>query len=192
VRPGVSERIHRSDEGLTVVELVVAVLVLAIIVVPLSTSVIVGLTSTLRAEQQTTDTTDQQTLASYFVNDVQSADDISVNTTAPACGGTTAVIQMHWVDPVGSVDKQAAYVADGTGQFERVYCEAGVVVKRATVVNALASAPVVACDPSPCSSAQPGGTPKSVSMQVSTVGSKDGPSYETYSFELQATRRVTA
>lgn len=175
---------------MSVIEIVVAFMVLGVIVAPLSTSVIIGLSSTERAAQRTTDTSDQQVLASYFSHDVQSADDVQ---TASTCGAGTgsSVVQLHWVDPVGAVDKVAAYRATTGGELLRVYCEGGSVVKTITVVHALDTAPTVTCDGAACPASA--GVPREVAMSVTTVGDKGpGPSYDTYQFELSATRRVTA
>lgn len=180
---------RRDDAGMTIIELVVAIIVLGIIIVPLSTSVIIGLATTQRAAQRTTDTTDQQLLASYFLYDVQSAADVS--TTSPGCGGANTILQLHWVDPVDGLDRKAAYVADPAGTLDRVYCDSSGATRTTSMVAAVQSAPSPRCDGVACSAAQPGGTPRNVSMQVSTVGSKSGASYETYTFTLSATRRVT-
>lgn len=172
------------------VELVVAVLILGIIIVPISTSFIVGLATTERAAQRTTDTSDQQLLASYFVNDVQSADTVSTGTAG--CSQSNAVVLLTWTEPVNPIVKTAVYVRTTDDELLRVYCDSTGVTTTVKVVNALAAAPVVQCDLAACATALPGGKPKAVSMAVVAVGTKSGPSYETYNFTLSATRRVTA
>jgi type II secretory pathway pseudopilin PulG len=185
----------RSDEGMTMVELVVAVLVLGIIIVPISTSVIIGLATTQRAEQRTTDTTDQQVLASYFVNDIQSADTVSVGTAG--CSQSNVVLQLAWSDPnVGSsIAKTVVYVKTADEQLQRVSCDSTGATKTVVTVHALGATPTVTCDGTvvACATALPGSKPRVVAMHVSTIGTKvgTGPSYETYDFDLSATRRAT-
>lgn len=184
-------RIDRNEDGFSIIELIVAFMVMAIIIAPLSTSVIIGMSSIERSNQRTTDTTDQQILASYFTHDVQSADD--VQTASATCGAAvgTPVLRLHWLDPVGSVDKIAAYVVTSGNELQRVYCEGGATVNSVVVVHTLSGAPTVACDGAGCPAA--GGTPREVSMHVVTVGSTNAAlSHDIYEFDLSATRRVTA
>lgn len=188
---GLTQRVDRNEEGMTVIEIIVAFMVLAVIIAPLSTSVLLGMSSAERASQRTTDTTDQQILSSYFVHDVQSADD--VQTASATCGASvgTPALRLHWVDPVGSVDKIAAYVVTSDNELHRVYCEAGSTVNTVVVVHSLSSAPSPKCDGAACPAA--GGTPREVSMHVATRGNSVSElSYDTYEFDLSATRRVTA
>lgn len=187
--------LDRSDEGATLVEMIVVVLILAIIMGPLSASVISGLFSTEQAAHRTANTTDQQLLASYFANDVQSADDVSVPAT-PGCGATgTTVVQFHWVDPnpAGAIDKTAAYVASG-GALVRAYCEVGGSSKSIPLVGAMGSTPTAMCTTAgvtaPCAPAA--GAPQSVSLTVVATGSTSDASFDSYTIQLSGTRRVTA
>lgn len=188
----------RREGGATVIELIVVILILAIIIGPLSGALITGLITTAQSDQRGTDTTDQQTLASYFVNDVQSTDSVSL--TSAGCGDTvaggTVVLHLEWSDPgntsaVGDdVSKKVAYVATTGKQLHRVACQTPGGNNTVIVVNALTSNPAVECDGAACTA---GAKPKVVTMNVSTSGTTStGPSYETYTFELEATRRVTA
>ena len=181
--------IDRNEEGLTLIELIISILILGIIMAPLFSSMVIGLASTEQASQLTANSTDQQVVASFFVNDVQSAADVSTTST---CGGAGAVVQFHWVDPVDGKDKVAAYVRTATSELQRVYCENGVSVKTSQLVGALgATGPTVECDGAACSTANPGSTPRAVSMTVTETGSTSSASRETYSFTVAATRRTT-
>lgn len=183
---------------MTIIELIVAILILAIIIGPLSGAMITGLITTAQSDQRGTDTTDQQTLASYFVNDVQSAD--SVSTASPGCGDTvvggTVVLHLEWADPgstsavADDVAKKAAYVRTTDNQLHRVACSTPGGNNTVIAVHALTSTPTVQCDGAACTA---GAKPKVVTMNVSTSGTTSAsPSHETYVFELEATRRVTA
>jgi prepilin-type N-terminal cleavage/methylation domain-containing protein len=188
-------RIDRNEDGMTLVELVVATLILGIIILPLGSSVILGLGRTEQAAQRTTNTADQQVLASYFVNDVQSAADVAVPPAAPGCGVTDPlVVQFHWVDPVGTVNKNVVYTAPTTGpsagELVRVYCDSAGGTRTVTVIHALETVPSPKCDAVACSAATP--TPQVVSMQVVSRGTTGtDPSSETYTFNLSASRRTT-
>jgi prepilin-type N-terminal cleavage/methylation domain-containing protein len=187
--------VDRNEDGMTLVELVVATLILGIIILPLGSSVILGLGRTEQAAQRTTNTADQQVLASYFVNDVQSAADVAVPPAAAACGVTDPlVVQFHWVDPVGTVDKTVVYSAPTTGtsagEMVRVFCDSTGVTRTATVIHALASVPSPKCDGVTCTAATP--TPQVVALQVASRGTTGtDPSSETYTFNLSASRRMT-
>jgi prepilin-type N-terminal cleavage/methylation domain-containing protein len=195
----------RRDEGMTMIELVVAVLIMAIIIGPLSASVLVGLASVQQSEQRTTNTADQQVFASFFVHDVQSADDVSA--TSATCGGAGSVLELHWVDPGTAVDTRVAYVKTGA-VLTRKACAAttapdgtvSVANRDVIVANALTAAPAprllkddgtVLCDAA-VGVCPDGARPRSVVLPVSIKGASDGHSYETYTFNLQATRRVTS
>ena len=179
---------------MTLVELVVASLILGLIIVPLSTSVIVGLGATERANQRTTNSADQQVLASYFVNDVQSAETVSVPPAVPGCGVTDPmVVQFHWTDPAGPIDKTVLYTAPTTGasagELVRVSCDSPGGTRAVTTIHALQSVPTPKCDGATCTAATP--TPQVVAMQVSARGDNNSPSFETYTFNLSGSRRVT-
>lgn len=183
---------RRSEEGVTLIELIVVVLVMGIIVAPLTTAVMTSLITTQQSLQRTGDTTDQQILASYFEHDVQSADTVSVPATS-ACGGAGAVVEFQWEDPVGPIDKTVAYVVTGT-EMTRVSCESPGSTKSVPVTHALQSTPVAQCTTAgttaPCTAAA--STPESVSLDITVIGSSTGASRETHNFTLSATRRVTA
>jgi Tfp pilus assembly protein PilE len=149
--------VDRHDEGFTVIELVISIFIMAIIVVPISSSVILGLASTERAQQRTTDSTDQQVLASYFVNDVQSADTVTAGTTG--CG-VSAALRLDWNEaqplpatPGTFVGKTVVYSFTSSNVLQRVSCDTAGNSKTVVVVNAMAAAPVASCDGATCPTA---------------------------------------
>jgi Tfp pilus assembly protein PilE len=144
----------RRDEGFTVIELVIAIIIVTIIVVPITSSVILGMASTERAQQRTTDSTDQQVLASYFVNDVQSADTVTAGTSG--CGASAA-LRLDWNEaqplpatPGTFVGKTVVYSFTSSNELQRLSCDTAGNSKTVLVVNAMAAAPVPSCDGATC------------------------------------------
>lgn len=178
-----------SDEGLTLIELLVAVVILGIIVTVMSQAIILGLKTTDAMTQKVAESADTSLVTSYFVTDVQSAQDIS--TSDATCGGAP-VVRSKWTD-VGSPSAASddityigAYLTqtvDGERQLIRVLCrqasgEPGFTeTSRTPVIHNLSTttAPQVIC-PVSCD-----GTPSSVTLTITEV---DG-----FSFDLSASRR---
>lgn len=183
---------------MTIAELTVAFLIMAIIIGPLSATVLLGLKSTQQTIHRTTDTTDQQILASYFTPDVQSADTVQTGSTCGASLGTP-VLQLRWTDPgeaAASSVKVASYVMTSGNELHRVFCQGDATtqaqVKVVPVVHALVAAPTVTCDGATCPASAAATAPRDVAVHVSTKGSATGASFDQYDFDLSATRRVTA
>jgi prepilin-type N-terminal cleavage/methylation domain-containing protein len=159
---------RRGEDGFTLVELLVAVVILGIIMVPLATVMIGFLRNTDAVTARLGESHDQQTAAAYWQQDVSSIGlrsstyDIanhtfpllqSVNTSfgcaVPA--GTTPVVVLAWnsYDSAGSATSISfAYLRDATRtQLLRLHCTGSTVDSSATLAHELdaAVAPTVAC-----------------------------------------------
>lgn len=172
-------RLSRDDRGVTLIEILVAVTLLAIIIAPLTNAMIAYLRNTNATNDRMAASHDAQIAAAYFAQDVQSIgvrdwtaspytlQPSSVQQPAPAatCGGTAVpagLIRMQWDAPATASGAPpvvwVSYVDDGHRQLHRMYCEGGV-LKDTVLVHNLDSAPTLTSSGSP--------VPDSISMEVS-------------------------
>ena len=120
-------RRRRDDEsGFTLVELLVAIVILGLIAFSLTEAVILGLKTTDATAASSSRSVAAQTLTSYFTDDVQSAE--TVDTTAPSClnGGPVAgsvFLHLAWTDRQVRADQQVrrdvSYALDPPGASEQ-------------------------------------------------------------------------
>ena len=91
----------RDDSGFTLIELIVAIAILGVIVVALGTGLVSILDNSNATTQRLTESHDAQIAASYFPNDVQSADVSGTVTSSDArCdqSGNTTVVRLAWTE----------------------------------------------------------------------------------------------
>lgn len=188
---------ERGD-GFTIVELMVAMMIMLIITVPLVTSFVLGIRTTAEAQQDVTNSADAQVVAAFFDIDVSNARTVATTSSCGAGAGRQVVLALTWQDggavqTVAYVTEQDAAIAQELGVasafvLERVEC--GAASGSSVVARQLVGAPVLRCDGSiGCPSA----TPRTVSLELvehSRLLTDTGPSEE-YSFRVSATRRVT-
>lgn len=172
----------RAEDGFTLPELLVAVVILGIIGGALTGSIITGLKVTDGTSERIGESTDAQLASAYFAGDVQSATEV-LGTLHPLCAlpqGASAVVSFSWEDPTDSARRVASWFTrdvDGDRHLSRRYCEGGAVKSTVTVARSLgAAAPDLSC-PGGCA-----GTPKSATL---TVTEKSG-----FTFRLAGTRRA--
>jgi prepilin-type N-terminal cleavage/methylation domain-containing protein len=143
----------RSDAGVTLVELLVAIVMLGIIAVPLGNALISFFRNTNATTDRLAESHDAQISSAYFGQDVQSigvrdwsnpagpyAIGTSVETNAAPKAGTfpcglatdsNAVVRMAWDDPTGASTKRivtVSYVVRQVGpekQLHRLRCDDG-------------------------------------------------------------------
>jgi prepilin-type N-terminal cleavage/methylation domain-containing protein len=146
----------RSEEGFTLVELLVAMMISGIIMASIISAVYVGIRTTTGAQRGLDQSNAQQLIAHYFAADVQGACDPALSsptcprspnpTTASgsACG-STAVFAMDSVSSATGITANTtiAYVLQGT-TFTRVSCAygAGAAVSTVPLAANVASAAV--------------------------------------------------
>src|SRR4051812_48860977 len=94
----------RSDDGFTIVEVIIAMMVMGVIMAPLASAFFISIGTTKSATQNVTNSDDAQLLSAFFVDDVSSADSVSQHTT---CGGAHTVVQFRWTD--GAIERRVAY-----------------------------------------------------------------------------------
>jgi prepilin-type N-terminal cleavage/methylation domain-containing protein len=144
---------RRDDAGVTLVELLVAIVMLGIIAVPLGNALISFFRNTDATTDRLAESHDAQIASAYFGQDVQSIGvrdwtnpagpysmSASVETNAPPMGGTfpcglatdaNAIIRMAWDDPTGASTRRTvivSYVVRQVGtekQLHRMRCDNG-------------------------------------------------------------------
>jgi prepilin-type N-terminal cleavage/methylation domain-containing protein len=134
-------RLERDDRGFTLIEMLIAVTLLGIIIVPLSMAMIVFFKNSSATTDRMAESHDVQIASAYFAQDVQSVGardwtsptlatmqsiDVTPFTGSFACGtGGTELIRFRWDNPsvtpgVAPTDIRVTYVAQGgTGGTER-------------------------------------------------------------------------
>ncbi len=186
-----------SEDGFTLVELIISIVILGIIVGAMSAAIIAGLKTTDGTTNRLAESHDAQVVSEFFVTDMQSAVTVTyqamdtVSTVPVGCSpASSPLLVFSWTDPSAGAEMVSYYSATlgGETQLVRQQCVGG---SSSTVVVAHllgSSTPQVTCAPTSCTSAgivSP--APRKVSLTLSAAGS-DG---TTYSYTLQGSRRTT-
>lgn len=190
-------RRRADDEGMTLIELLIAMAVMLIITTPLVTGFVLTLATTSTADQDTTNSIDAQIISSYFDRDVANSDSISASSTCGAGGGSTTVLSSSWLDgatqhivayqATADTPQQVALNAAHVYRVTRYDCTGGgatasVVARSASVV------PVALCDGAACTNIA--STPSAVTLTINELPKKAGD--PPFVLTLTATRRVTS
>ena len=177
-------QLRHDERGVTLTELLVAVTILAIIIIPLGDAMIGFVRNTDATTRRMIESHDMQIATAYFAQDVQNLGvrDWSSPTFAmrqsidnpsyPCTGAGTSVINLAW-DDFSSVSGpstvvRANYVVrdvDGEHQLRRLLCRgSATVVSDVVLVHHLVGSPVLACaNPTTCTSAN---VPQRVTLTV--------------------------
>lgn len=191
-----------GDQGFTIVELLIAISVMLVIVVPLAGSFVLGLGTANGSLQDTTNSADAQIVAGFFDTDVTNAESVALTST---CGSTgTAKLGLSWAD--GSQAVAVAYrliVNDTAAQselatplvidrLERVRCVDGVVVDTSVIARSVldSSGVQISCDATPGSCPTP--RPRRVSLSLTEFAPQlaDTTGGSRYAINVTATRKV--
>jgi prepilin-type N-terminal cleavage/methylation domain-containing protein len=199
--------VRRDDRGVTLVEVMVAIVVIGIIIVPLGSAVLAYLRHTDDVNLRLSASHDAQIAAAYFAQDVQSvgthdwsthpfpiAQSIELNASATGglfpCGpaGTpNAVVRFAWDDPTNATGTptvvRVAYVVISTAderQVRRLTCRGSATVTSTVVLthNLDQDLPGNAAAKVTCSSTCTAATPpQHVTMQIRIEDPANGGSF---------------
>ena len=187
-----------QDKGFTVIELVIAMMIMLIITVPLVTSFVVGTQTALGGQQDVTNSADTQLLGYFFDIDVANAE--TVAPSSPSCGGAGSALELSWTDGGSQLVAYRA-VADAARQaelsfpttvyrLERVLCNSAG-TSTTVLARTLLAAPTVTCDGAPCTATTT--KPRRIGLQIqerSTQESDIG-STDRFTVGVTAARKVT-
>jgi prepilin-type N-terminal cleavage/methylation domain-containing protein len=137
-----------GEDGLTLIEMLVALTILGIVMVVLTAAVIEGLRDTQSADVKFTESNGAQFTSLYFTHDVQGAENVSLNDTASTCGGA-AVLKLN--SP--AADRIVAYATTGSPlQLVRRVCSpSSATPLTTTLVSALNASTDVTASATPAS-----------------------------------------
>ncbi len=189
----------RGDDGFTLVELLVAITILGVIALPLSTAMTTGLRFIGRSDQKFNDSRSALISAAYFAGDVAAANTVVPN-DASACGGGTALVSFGSRDATAGVaapvNTEVSYVYDtsvaANQKLLRKSCVNGGAATTSTAAVSLGAAPVVTCFDTAgalkasCAAAD---RVKMVVTQAANLASPSDPTPAAYTFTLEGTRR---
>jgi Tfp pilus assembly protein PilW len=118
----------RGEAGLTLVELLTAAAITALIVPALAGAFVVGWRTTGQTVGSLSDTRNRQLVASLFTRDVQGAATVATNGAACTRAGDTLLVRLGWSETPAAgtpVDHEVAWVTTPAGRVERRSCAAG-------------------------------------------------------------------
>ena len=186
--------VQRDDEGMTLIELLIAMSVTLLLMATLSSAFALGLKTARGSEQDAGNSADTQLLATFFEWDVASAETVSTSST---CGtGGTVLLALKWKD--GGVAHEVAYRsvanADRQGQlnlttpvYDLLRAECASTSDVQTIARTLSAVPEVRCDGEACSSP----TPRQITLTATAYSTQlSDPGKSVYTFGLTAARRV--
>jgi prepilin-type N-terminal cleavage/methylation domain-containing protein len=179
----------RDERGFTLIEVMIAVALLGIIIVPLTGAIVNGFRITTDAQTRLSEGRSPLFTSAYFADDAQSSDANRISLGgAPACGGGTNIVSFTWTENTTQYrSSYATNVVNGKRVLTRSYCgSSGTQV--ATVAPVLSNTtPTVTC-------ADRSGTPVACNPGTSALRTVTlvaaTPNNENY-FTLTATRRAT-
>jgi prepilin-type N-terminal cleavage/methylation domain-containing protein len=179
-----SARWVRDEDGFTLAELVIAISILGVVMVTLTTAIVLGLKTTDQTNQRILQSHDAQIASAYLANDVQNMTSV----TGATCGTGTAIIGFQYAD--GSVASWCYRTVSGQKQIART--RSGVTL---VMSHYVASLPNVSCFNNGSSVSCTSGQPDRVRIQVQdsiSVGSLlNRGQASTYSFTLTGARRMS-
>jgi prepilin-type N-terminal cleavage/methylation domain-containing protein len=189
-----------DDEGLTLIELLIAVVIMGLMLGAITTAMIVAFRTVDARRQAVTDSSGAQLLVSYLVSDVQSAD--RVQPTDFRCD-PGALLELRWTDADASLNRMtvAAYTATtgpaGTQLFRNEYslsasatsCSGIIPTRKGLVKDVDTTASSARCDGGPPATCDDSSVIVGLRVKAFSTQPK-GNVYVPYTFDVSGTRRV--
>lgn len=145
-RVGASTR--TSQHGMTLVEMIIGISMLAVITGPLTTSAILFADHGNDVDKSLTDDGSVRAISSMWMTDAQSATAITLNDAAPCDGKGTAIATLAWAESgVNFTSSWYAETVSNSLTLVRRRCADGTLVGYQRVAE-IASPPTVTCSPS--------------------------------------------
>jgi Tfp pilus assembly protein PilV len=174
-----SARRCRGEAGVSLIELIIAMALTSVLLVPLGAGFYFSLHATADTQSQLTQSNRATLLSSYFGADVQGANAATTGTaeSTSVCGATVVTADLLLSTPSGT----SISYSRGSGALANVWtrrtCGGGTVTSSLPVVKDLAAAPAVACPLTPDCAV--------------TLTQTDPSGHGSYTTSLQASRRGT-
>ena len=147
-RNGLGRGRGKSQVGMTLVEMIIGISMLAVITGPLTTAAIMFAQHGGEVDKSLTDDGSIRSISSMWVTDAQSASSVVLNDTSPCASKGTAAATLGWND--NGVAFTASWYAESVNQvltLVRRRCADGTLVGYQRVAD-IASPPSVVCAPS--------------------------------------------
>lgn len=190
----------RDERGLTLIELMISMGVLMIIIVPITTSFLLGILQSTGAQARTADSSGAQLVSSYLLADIQSSQTVAASGSGcPSAATGTVKMQLTWsdVDPAGAHNIVVAYVDQpgsqaGQRELYRYACSSGTETNTLLALNLDTSTFAVTCKDAAGTTVSCATPPRSVSvhMEASSIEPQAKSGYEPFVLDFAATRRV--
>lgn len=158
-----------GEGGFTLVEMMVAIVIMSIMVSVVAQSVILGLQTTQRSHERLTESVGVAFASAYFVPDVESARSVAVSSDEGCSHPGAAIARFEWVDRIDStnVTNIATYgVRDHNGErsITRRFCSTGLPASEVVIARTISlAAHIPVC--SPACSAMPS-APDTVALTI--------------------------
>jgi Tfp pilus assembly protein PilV len=183
----------QDEEGLTLIELIIAVGILGVVIIPVITAMLLGILETNATRDRIADSSSAQLTTAYLHGDIQSSQSVATTgdcVPASLTGGTVR-LQFQWIDPATPATTTKAsyidFIEDGQHRLYRATC-VGASTNDTFLVHHFDSL-TVACDgATPCTAA----TPEEIEVTITAFSDAPNPgsSYTPFTFEIDGVRRV--
>jgi prepilin-type N-terminal cleavage/methylation domain-containing protein len=175
-----------DERGMTLVEMMIGLSVLAIIIGPIMMTFLLGLLESTSTRERVADSSAAQAISSFLLTDVHSSQTV---TKGAGCSGS-GLVKFSWTDPSTGADASVAYISRSVGgepTLVRVQCATSNEISLASNVQEFD----VQCNPG-CSSGSPA-TPLDVTVDVraESPDPSNASSYTPFEFAFEASRRVS-
>lgn len=197
----------RAEDGLTLIELLISLGLLAIVIGPITFGFLLGLLETTAAHERIADASSAQVISSFLLADVESSQEVRDSVTQRDAGepcqpAGDLKVELEWTEPKDGANVVASYVSrpeDGQDQLYRIECTGGVLADPLLLVlNLNADDPVIVTCERDGSAVGCPDDPESVAVHFSANSVEpdqdatdgDVSSYDPFTFDFEARRRV--